>query len=158
MKSGDRFCCTRQLCQGKRQSAAGGGGSEPVSRRSPDWRLRQQTRIAWHDGGNRQSLRVHCCGCGAYGTMRASLPTEIYNSPCRGGQGRPPLRMTWWRAEVDDRKGRPLRIAGTSSGRSRALPVAFFIFLRKRRYGGVGAGILCIQEKLCNFSADFLFT
>ena len=90
--------------------------------------------------------------------MRASFPTEIYNSPCRGGQGRPPLRMTWWRAEVDDRKGRPLRIAGTSSGRSRALPVAFFIFLRKRRYGGVGAGILCIQEKLCNFSADFLFT
>ena len=108
--------------------------------------------------GNRQSLRVHCCGCGAYGTMRASFPTEIYNSPCRGGQGRPPLRMTWWRAEVDDRKGRPLRIAGTSSGRSRALPVAFFIFLRKRRYGGVGAGMLCTQEKLCNFFADFLFT
>ena len=37
--------------RGNRRSAAGGGRSEPVSRKCPDWRPRQWTGIGWHDGG-----------------------------------------------------------------------------------------------------------
>ena len=45
----------RGLCpshgRGNRRSAAGGGCSEPVSRKCPDWRTRQWPGIGWHDGG-----------------------------------------------------------------------------------------------------------
>ena len=48
-------CITRGAVQtgrrGNRRSAAGGGRSEPVSRKCPDWRPRQWTGIGWHDGG-----------------------------------------------------------------------------------------------------------
>ena len=48
-------CITRGAAQtgrrGNRRSAAGGGRSEPVSRKCPDWRPRQWTGIGWHDGG-----------------------------------------------------------------------------------------------------------
>ena len=37
--------------RGNRRSAAGGGRSEPISRKCPDWRPRQWTGIGWHDGG-----------------------------------------------------------------------------------------------------------
>ena len=37
--------------RGNRRSAAGGGRSEPVSRKCPDWRPRQWMGIGWHDGG-----------------------------------------------------------------------------------------------------------
>ena len=41
----------RRVVGGNRRSAAGGGRSEPVSRKCPDWRPRQWTGIGWHDGG-----------------------------------------------------------------------------------------------------------
>ena len=37
--------------RGNRRSAASGRGSEPVSRKCPDWRPRQWPGIGWHDGG-----------------------------------------------------------------------------------------------------------
>ena len=37
--------------RGNRRSAAGGGRSEAVSRKCPDWRPRQWVEIGWHDGG-----------------------------------------------------------------------------------------------------------
>ena len=48
-------CVGEGLCpshgRGNRRSAAGGGCSEPVSRKCPDWRTRQWPGIGWHDGG-----------------------------------------------------------------------------------------------------------
>ncbi len=55
-----RCCVTKKsvgegLCPSRgrrnRRSAAGGGCSEPVSRKCPDWRTRQWPGIGWHDGG-----------------------------------------------------------------------------------------------------------
>ena len=51
-----------------RRSAAGGGRSEPVSRKCPDWRPRQWTGIGWHDGGQSPTpthsgmifIKCHC--------------------------------------------------------------------------------------------------
>ena len=37
--------------RGNRRSAAGGGRSEAISRKCPDWRPRQWPGIGWHDGG-----------------------------------------------------------------------------------------------------------
>ena len=58
--------------RGNRRSAAGGGRSEPVSRKCPDWRPRQWTGIGWHDGGQSppptktaMCLVPRRCGCGA---------------------------------------------------------------------------------------------
>ena len=49
------MCVGEGLCpsrgRGNRRSAAGGGCSEPVSRKCPDWRTRQWPGIGWHDGG-----------------------------------------------------------------------------------------------------------
>ena len=46
---GEGLCPSRG--RGNRRSAAGGGCSEPVSRKCPDWRTRQWPGIGWHDGG-----------------------------------------------------------------------------------------------------------
>ena len=54
--------------RGNRRSAAGGGRSEPVSRKCPDWRPRQWTGIGWHDGGQSPTpthsgmifIKCHC--------------------------------------------------------------------------------------------------
>ena len=58
--------------RGNRRSAAGGGRSEPISRKCPDWRPRQWTGIGWHDGGQSppptktaMCLVPRRCGCGA---------------------------------------------------------------------------------------------
>ena len=53
--------------RGNRRSAAGGGRSEPVSRKCPDWRPRQWAGIGWHDGGQSPTptkalQRVRCVG------------------------------------------------------------------------------------------------
>ena len=49
------WCVGEGLCpsrgRGNRRSAASGGGSEPVSRKCPDWRARQYPSVGWHDGG-----------------------------------------------------------------------------------------------------------
>ena len=64
--------------RGNRRSAAGGGRSEPVSRKCPDWRPRQWAGIGWHDGGQspppygaQQEMRRMTSG-----TMWASSPTD----------------------------------------------------------------------------------
>ncbi len=54
--------------RGNRRSAAGGGRSEPISRKCPDWRPRQWTGIGWHDGGQSPTpthsgmifIKCHC--------------------------------------------------------------------------------------------------
>ena len=54
--------------RGNRRSAAGGGRSEPVSRKCPDWRPRQWSGIGWHDGGQSPTpthsgmifIKCHC--------------------------------------------------------------------------------------------------
>ena len=46
---GEGLCPSRG--RGNRRSAAGGGCSEPVSRKCPDWRTRQWPSVGWHDGG-----------------------------------------------------------------------------------------------------------
>ncbi len=37
--------------RGNRRSAASGGRSELISRKCPDWRVRQWPSVGWHDGG-----------------------------------------------------------------------------------------------------------
>ena len=43
--------CLRTGRRGNRRSAASGGRSEPISRKCPDWRVRQWPSVGWHDGG-----------------------------------------------------------------------------------------------------------
>ena len=61
--------------RGNRRSAASGGGSEPVSRKCPDWRVRQCPSVGWHDGG-----------------QESPAPTHHQEPTAPGGQGRPPLQ------------------------------------------------------------------
>ena len=76
-------CVGEGLCpshgRGNRRSAAGGRGSEPVSRKCPDWRPQRWPGIGWHDGGQENPA-----------------PTEGYKG-CNGratGKGRPYERVT----------------------------------------------------------------
>ena len=45
--------------RGNRRSAVSGGGSEPVSRKCPDWRVRQCPSVGWHDGGQESPSPTH---------------------------------------------------------------------------------------------------
>ena len=45
--------------RGNRRSAAGGGGSEAISRKCPDWRPRQWPGIGWHNGGQESPSPTH---------------------------------------------------------------------------------------------------
>ena len=45
--------------RGNRRSAAGGGRSEAISRKCPDWRPRQWPGIGWHNGGQESPSPTH---------------------------------------------------------------------------------------------------
>ena len=128
--------------RGNRRSAAGGGRSEPISRKCPDWRPRQWTGIGWHDGGQspppthsgmifiKMSLRgaqrrgnpFPLCGA-VRGGVRIATPAcaPVRNDTgfwgcgaCRRrGEGTPPYRGGQGGAVQAGRRGRrPLRRAG----------------------------------------------
>ena len=63
--------------RGNRRSAASGGGSKPVSRKCPDWRVRQCPSVGRHNGG-----------------QESPAPTRHQEPTAPGGQGRPPLRSS----------------------------------------------------------------
>ena len=68
---GEGLCPSRG--RGNRRSAAGGGCSEPVSRKCPDWRTRQWPGIGWHDGGKRiPPLRKRNKRCNGRATARVA--------------------------------------------------------------------------------------
>ena len=66
--------------RGNRRSAAGGGRSEPVSRKCPDWRPRQWTGIGWHDGEQSPPLT------GALLGVRCKRITDCHTSLRTGSQ------------------------------------------------------------------------
>ena len=70
------------LCVGRvnRRSAAGGRCSEPVSRKCPDWRVRQWPGIGWHDGGQESPSPTHHKSAGPPGP---ALPIFEYKKPRR---------------------------------------------------------------------------
>ena len=61
--------------RGNRRSAAGGGRSEAISRKCPDWRPRQWPGIGWHNGGK-----------------ESPAPTHHQEPTAPDGQSRPPLQ------------------------------------------------------------------
>ena len=85
-------CVGEGLCpshgRGNRRSAAGGRGSEPVSRKCPDWRRQMCIRDrATTVAGNRLARRW----------AREPRPYECDTRGATGGQRRPPLRMRYKR-------------------------------------------------------------
>ena len=127
--------------RGNRRSAAGGGRSEPVSRKCPDWRPRQWTGIGWHDGGQSTTpthsgmifIKMSLRGaqrrgnpfplCGAVrGGVRIATPAcaPVRNDTgfwgCgawrRRGEGTPPYRGGQGGAVQADRRGNRRSAAG----------------------------------------------
>ena len=87
--------------RGNRRSAAGGGRSEPVSRKCPDWRPRQWAGIGWHDGGQSppptdawQNGAMHGKYVSPHRPAHWFAMTRVFASAEQaGGQRRPPLRI-----------------------------------------------------------------
>ena len=106
--------------RGNRRSAAGGGRSEPVSRKCPDWRPRQWTGIGWHDGG------------------QSPTPTDAWQgNAVRGEYGLPHQPAGWFAMTFFE------SAAGCENGRSFPRPFGLhsFIYIPERRgCGGRGGG------------------
>ena len=79
---GEGLCPSRG--RGNRRSAAGGGCSEPVSRKCPDWRTRQWPGIGWHDGGQENPAPTEAQQEVQWAGDRKGRP---YESVTRGGRG-----------------------------------------------------------------------
>ncbi len=91
------------------------------------------------------------------GGLRAARPTEFYRKTVRRGRcphrpGRRHFLFLPVGAGVPDGPNRFCTVPAAGPVRP-ATP-----FLRKTSAYGVRPPFLCLQEKLCNFSADFLFT
>ena len=138
-------CVGEGLCpshgRGNRRSAAGGRGSEPVSRKCPDWRPQQWPGIGWHDGGQenpaptntiqgvqRATARVAPTGwCALYA---ADVKTGRHRRGCLPG-GRlilyasiPRLVRYFFTIRAT------LKVIASSNSR-RSRPVSFLIFSRR---------------------------
>ena len=64
--------------RGNRRGAAGGGRSEAVSRKCPDWRPRQWAGIGWHDGGQESRRPYAWAGCAAQTGRRGRRPLHNF--------------------------------------------------------------------------------
>ena len=94
-------CCVTKKCvgeglcpsrgRGNRRSAAGGGCSEPVSRKCPDWRTRQWPGIGWHDGGQENPAPTEALQEVQWAGDRKGRPYESVTRGAMGGrpQGSP---------------------------------------------------------------------
>ena len=74
------WCVGEGLCpsrgRGNRRSAAGGGCSEAISRKCPDWRPQQWPGIGWHDGGqeNPAPMKLQGVRCKSGRVVREADP------------------------------------------------------------------------------------
>ena len=85
-EAGQGVRCMSAGRRGNRRSAAGGGRSEPVSRKCPDWRPRQWAGIGWHDGGQ-SPPPTRDRKCGARGVRIATPVCGLVRNDIFGGQG-----------------------------------------------------------------------
>ena len=94
---GEGLCPSRG--RGNRRSAAGGGCSEPVSRKCPDWRTRQWPGIGWHDGGQENPAPTEALQEVQWAGDRKGRPYEsvykecdaVRNPPVTASPCQPPL-------------------------------------------------------------------
>ena len=122
--------------RGNRLSAAGGGRSEPVSRKCPDWRPRQWTGIGWHDGGQSPTL-TESWARGRTGRCGHRPLRKYEGSAVRGEYGLPHQPAGWFAMTFFE------SAAGCENGRSFPRPFGLhsFIYIPERRgCGGRGGG------------------
>ena len=94
---GEGLCPSRG--RGNRRSAAGGGCSEPVSRKCPDLRTRQWPGIGWHDGGQENPAPTEALQEVQWAGDRKGRPYEsvykecdaVRNPPVTASPCQPPL-------------------------------------------------------------------
>ena len=77
--------------RGNRRSAASGRGSEPVSRKCPDWRPQQWPGIGWHDGGQENPAPTELQGV----RYKAGRKRYMRCGADKGRPGGPPLRFLY---------------------------------------------------------------